>query len=72
MHKVPFDVLVHSESALISAKAIDELLLRLMDVPEESDSMMFYAIHTLLMPVINELNTAMEIHKNNKAHHTGE
>lgn len=75
MHKKPFDVLVHSENALIRAKEMDALLLKLIDVPEsgdESDSMMFSAVRTLLTPVINELNTVMAIHENNKAQHTGE
>ncbi|EGJ01249.1 hypothetical protein SD15574_1176 [Shigella dysenteriae 155-74] len=39
---------------------------------DESDSMMFSAVRTLLTPVINELNTVMAIHENNKAQHTGE
>ncbi|HGC2885420.1 TPA: hypothetical protein ACIYD1_005315 [Escherichia coli] len=75
MNKIPFDVLVHSENALIRAKEMDALLLKLIDVPDcgdESDSMMFSAVRTLLTPVINELNTVMAIHKNNKAQHTGE
>ncbi|EHH8740016.1 hypothetical protein J3Z53_004596 [Escherichia coli] len=75
MHKIPLDVLVHSENALIRAKEMDALLLKLIDVPEsgdESDSMMFSAVRTLLTPVINELNTVMAIHENNKAQHTGE
>ena len=56
MHKIPFDVLVHSENALIRAKEMDALLLKLIDVPEsgdESDSMMFSAVRTLLTPGIN-------------------
>lgn len=75
MDKIPFDVLVHSENVLIRAKEMDALLLKLIDVPEsgdESDSMMFSAVRTLLTPVINELNTVMAIHENNKAQHTGE
>ncbi|OWG51210.1 hypothetical protein [Escherichia coli] len=75
MHKIHFDVLIHSENALIRAKEMDALLLKLIDVQEsgdESDSMMFSAVRTLLTPVINELNTVMAIHENNKAQHTGE
>ncbi|EES2752670.1 hypothetical protein HVW05_19200 [Escherichia coli] len=75
MHKIPFEVLIHYENALIRAKEMDALLLKLIDVPEsgdESDSMMFSAVRTLLTPVINELNTVMAIHENNKAQHTGE
>lgn len=75
MHKIPFDVLVHSENELIRAKEMDALLLKLIDVQEsgdESDLMMFSAVRTLLTPVINELNTVMAIHENNKAQHTGE
>ncbi|HGV1281819.1 TPA: hypothetical protein ACNB0P_001558 [Escherichia coli] len=75
MHKIPFDVLVHSENALIRAKEMDALLLKLIDVPESGDdhsSLMFAAVQTLLTPVIDELNKAMAIHENNKAPHTGE
>lgn len=75
MHKIPFDVLIHSENALIRAKEMEALLLKLMEVPENGDEsypMMFSAVHTLLTPVINELNTVMAIHENNKAQHTGE
>ncbi|EFE7458055.1 hypothetical protein ACU4Y7_004739 [Escherichia coli] len=75
MHKIPFEVLIHYENALIRAKEMDALLLKLIDVQEsgdESDSMMFSAVRTLLTPVINELNTVMAIHENNKAQHTGE
>lgn len=75
MNKIPFDVLVHSENALIRAKEMDALLLNLIHVQEsgdESDSMMFSVVRTLLTAVINELNTVMKIHENNKAHHTGE
>ncbi|EEU9455925.1 hypothetical protein ACSFU9_003655 [Escherichia coli] len=75
MNKIPFDVLVHSENALIRAKEMDALLLNLIHVQEsgdESDSMMFSVVRTLLTAVINELNTVMKIHENNKAQHTGE
>ncbi|EGS5114853.1 hypothetical protein I5B11_002059 [Escherichia coli] len=75
MHKIPFDVLIHSENALIRAKEMEALLLKLMEVPENGDKsypMMFSAVHTLLTPVINELNTVMAIRGNNKTHHTGE
>lgn len=75
MHKIPFDVLVHSENALIRAKEMDALLLKLIDVPESGEdhsSLMFAAVQTLLTPVIDELNNAMAIHENNKAPHTGE
>ncbi|EMK4375710.1 hypothetical protein V8318_005393, partial [Escherichia coli] len=57
------------------AKEMDALLLKLIYAQEsgdESDSMMFSAVRTLLTPVINELNTVMAIHENNKAQHTGE
>ncbi|HAV9176426.1 TPA: hypothetical protein JLF08_000168 [Escherichia coli] len=75
MHKIPFDVIAHSENALIRAKEMDALLLKLIDVQERGDksnSMMFSAVRTLLTPVINELNTVMAIYENNKKHHTGE
>ncbi len=63
MNKIPFDVLVHSENALIRAKEMDALLLNLIHVQEsgdESDSMMFSVVRTLLTAVINELNTVMK------------
>ncbi|HCP4466815.1 TPA: hypothetical protein ODO31_002062, partial [Escherichia coli] len=47
MNKIPFDVLVHSENALIRAKEMDALLLNLIHVQEsgdESDSMMFSVV----------------------------
>ncbi len=75
MNKIPFGVIFHCEKALIRAKEMDALLLNLIDVQEsgdESDSMMFSAVRTLLTAVINELNTVMAIHENNKAQHTGE
>lgn len=62
MHKIPFDVLVHSENALIRAKEMDALLLKLIDVPESGEdhsSLMFAAVQTLLTPVIDELNKAV-------------
>ncbi|HBQ4750228.1 TPA: hypothetical protein L7312_002344 [Escherichia coli] len=75
MHKIPFDVLVHSENALIRAKEMDALLLKLIEVPEGGEdhlSLMFAAVQTLLTPVIDELNKAMAIHENNNSPHTGE
>ncbi|MDM4938766.1 hypothetical protein QT241_11025 [Escherichia coli] len=47
MHKIPFDVLFHSENALIRAKEMEALLLKLMEVPENGDEsypMMFSAV----------------------------
>ncbi|EOQ0013134.1 hypothetical protein QPL46_24450 [Escherichia coli] len=75
MHKIPFDVLIHSENALIKAREMNALLGKLIEVPEsgeESSSLMFAAIQTLLSPVIDELDKAMAIHENNNAPHTGE
>ncbi|EAA1046592.1 hypothetical protein JRA98_001416 [Escherichia coli O28ac] len=75
MHKIPFEVLIHSENALIKAREMNALLGKLMEIPEagkESESLMFAAVRTLLTPVIDELNKAMAIHENNNAHHTGE
>ncbi|EEQ2423555.1 hypothetical protein DIZ91_004937 [Escherichia coli] len=75
MHKIPFDVLVHSENALIKAREMNALLIKLIEVPEggeESGALMFAAIRTLLSPVIDELDKAMAIHENNNAPHTGE
>ncbi|EPT6303570.1 hypothetical protein ACVQ07_005359 [Escherichia coli] len=75
MHKIPFEVLIHSENALIKAREMNALLIKLIEVPEggeESSSLMFAAIQTLLSPVIDELDKAMDIIENNKAPHTGE
>ncbi|EOY8060946.1 hypothetical protein ACQENE_001626 [Escherichia coli] len=75
MHKIPFEVLIHSENALIRAKEMNALLGKLIEAPEsgeESSSLIFAAIQTLLSPVIDELDKAMAIHKNNNAPHTGE
>ncbi|EMW8783429.1 TPA: hypothetical protein ACT4F3_000886 [Escherichia coli] len=75
MNKIPFDVLVHFENALIRAREMNALLGKLIEVPEsgeESSSLMFAAIQTLLSPVIDELDKAMAIHENNNAPHTGE
>ncbi|EOT2527336.1 hypothetical protein ACNDUQ_002196 [Escherichia coli] len=75
MNKIPFDVLVHFENALIRAREMNALLSKLIEVPEggeESESLMFSVVQTLLLPVIDELNKAMAIHENNNAPHTGE
>lgn len=75
MHKIPFEILIHSENALIKAREMNALLGKLIEVPEdgkEAASLMFAAIQTLLSPVIDELDKAMAIHENNKAQHTGE
>ncbi|EFJ7284556.1 hypothetical protein AX041_004051 [Escherichia coli] len=75
MHKIPFEVLIHSENALIKAREMNALLGKLIEVPEdgkEAAPLMFAAIQTLLSPVIDELDKAMAIHENNKASHTGE
>ncbi|EES3916625.1 hypothetical protein FSY55_004680, partial [Escherichia coli] len=55
MHKIPFEVLIHSENALIKAREMNALLIKLIEVPEggeESGVLMFAAIQTLLSPVI--------------------
>ncbi|EFF3876317.1 hypothetical protein A5U30_005488 [Escherichia coli] len=75
MNKVPFDVLAHSENALIRAREMNALLSKLIEAPEsgeESETLMFSAIQTLLLPVIDELNKAIAIHGNNSAPYTGE
>ncbi|HBA1808048.1 TPA: hypothetical protein J6492_001627 [Escherichia coli] len=75
MHKIPFEVLIHSENALIKAREMNALLIKLIEAPEggeESGVLMFAAIQTLLSPVIDELDKAMAIHENNNAPHTGE
>lgn len=66
MHKIPFEVLIHSENALIKAREMNALLIKLIEVPEggeESGVLMFAAIQTLLSPVIDELDKAMAIHE---------
>ncbi|HFO4065621.1 TPA: hypothetical protein ACHYYP_000358 [Escherichia coli] len=75
MNKIPFEVLIHSENALIKAREMNALLIKLIEVPEgdeESGALMFAAVQTLLLPVIDELNKAMDIIENNKVPHTGE
>ncbi|ENA4995973.1 hypothetical protein OM235_02125 [Escherichia albertii] len=75
MNKVPFEVLIHSENALIKAREMNALLIKLTDVPEcgeDHSSLIFAAVQTLLSPVIDELDKAMAIHENNNAPHTGE
>ncbi|EIH5001019.1 hypothetical protein B4V12_000249 [Shigella boydii] len=75
MHKIHFEVLIHSENALIKAREMNALLIKLIEVSEggeDHSSLMFAAVQTLLTPVIDELNKAMAIHENNKAPHTGE
>ncbi|EPE5466343.1 hypothetical protein ACSJGF_003232 [Escherichia coli] len=75
MHKIPFEVLIHSENALIKAREMNALLIKLIKVTEggeESGVLMFAAIQTLLSPVIDELDKAMAIHENNNSPHTGE
>ncbi|WP_241224370.1 hypothetical protein [Escherichia coli] len=37
MNKIPFEVLIHSENALICAKEMDALLIKLIDIPESGD-----------------------------------
>ncbi|TFX65280.1 hypothetical protein DEO02_14805 [Escherichia coli] len=75
MNKIPYDVLIHSENALIKAREMNALLIKLIDVHEgggEPASLILAAVQTLLSPVIDELDKAMAIHENNNAPHTGE
>ncbi|HEL8025747.1 TPA: hypothetical protein UZ441_001095 [Escherichia coli] len=75
MHKIPFEVLIHSENALIRAremKALLDELIKCQEEGEESVPLMFAAFNTLLSPVIDELNKVIEIHENNNAPNTGE
>ncbi|EHK8508941.1 hypothetical protein KC112_000490, partial [Escherichia coli] len=54
MNKIPFEVSIHSENALIKAREMNALLIKLIEVPEggkESGALMFAAIQTLLSPV---------------------
>ncbi|EKB2751442.1 hypothetical protein ONX08_005351, partial [Escherichia coli] len=65
MNKFPFAVLIHSENALIKAREMNALLAKLIEIPEdgkESASLMFAAVQTLLLPVIDELDKALAIH----------
>lgn len=70
MHKIPFDVFIHSENALIRAKEMDALLLKLMDLSSdenESEVNLFSAFHTLLATVIDELNKSIDIYNRTRA-----
>ncbi|EHY1460587.1 hypothetical protein K1492_005202, partial [Escherichia coli] len=51
MHKIPFDVLIHSENALIKVREMNVLLIKLIEATEageESSSLMLAAVQTLL------------------------
>ncbi|EER5395307.1 hypothetical protein A5U30_004851 [Escherichia coli] len=70
-NKLPFEALTHSESALHHAQAMDALLLRLTELPEdgtESDAIMFFALRTLLSHVIDEISKVISIHEEHEAH----
>ncbi|EFU6027907.1 hypothetical protein HT426_003373 [Escherichia coli] len=66
MDKIPFDVLIHSENALIRALEMKAVLIKLTEVHAEQGGL-FSAFSTLLTPVIDELNAVMEIHDKTRA-----
>ncbi|MCZ5618688.1 hypothetical protein O5552_00385 [Escherichia coli] len=66
MDKIPFDVLIHSENALIRALELKTVLDELTENNTERGDL-FSAFSTLLTPVIDELNAVMEIHDKTRA-----
>ncbi|ELV4023892.1 hypothetical protein QNY21_001274 [Escherichia coli] len=67
MDKIPFDVLIHSENALIRALELKTVLDELTKNNTERGGDLFSAFSTLLTPVIDELNAVMEIHDKTRA-----
>ncbi|HBH5163100.1 TPA: hypothetical protein ACIX09_001010 [Escherichia coli] len=67
MDKIPFDVLIHSENALIRALELKTVLDELTKNNTERGGGLFSAFSTLLTPVIDELNAVMEIHDKTRA-----
>ncbi|HAN5994084.1 TPA: hypothetical protein IFZ29_001295 [Escherichia coli] len=67
MHKIPLDVLIHSENALNRALEMKAVLIKLTEVHDEQGGDLFSAFSTLLTPVIDELNAVMEIHDKTRA-----
>ncbi|EEU5471613.1 hypothetical protein E8L73_004775 [Escherichia coli] len=66
MDKIPFDVLIHSENALIRALELKTVLDELTENNTERGYLLS-AFSTLLTPVIDELNAVMEIHDKTRA-----
>ncbi|HIB0423019.1 TPA: hypothetical protein ACWS01_003591 [Escherichia coli] len=67
MDKIPFDVLIHSENALVRALELKTVLDELTKNNTERGGDLFSAFSTLLTPVIDELNAVMEIHDKTRA-----
>ncbi|EJY1856820.1 hypothetical protein OFV37_002233 [Escherichia coli] len=67
MHKIPFDVLIHSENALIRALELKTVLDELTENNTERGGYLLSAFSTLLTPVIDELNAVMEMHDKTRA-----
>ena len=66
MDKIPLDVLIHSENALIRALELKTVLDELTENNTERGYLLS-AFSTLLTPVIDELNAVMEIHDKTRA-----
>ncbi|EEV6660699.1 hypothetical protein EJE70_005219 [Escherichia coli] len=67
MDKIPFDVLIHSENALIRALELKTVLNELTENNTGRGGYLLSAFSTLLTPVIDELNAVMEIHDKTRA-----
>ncbi|WP_165451015.1 hypothetical protein [Escherichia coli] len=67
MDKIPFDVLIHSENALVRALELKTVLDELTKNNTERGGDLFSAFSTLLTPVIDELNAVMEMHDKTRA-----
>ncbi|EMS0076012.1 hypothetical protein WKN37_000598 [Escherichia coli] len=67
MDKIPFDVLIHSENALIRALELKTVLDELTENNTERVGYLLSAFSTLLTPVIDELNAVMEMHDKTRA-----
>ncbi|MFK9180280.1 hypothetical protein ACNKFI_02825 [Escherichia coli] len=67
MDKIPFDVLIHSENALIRALELKTVLDELTKNNTERGGCLLSAFSTLLTPVIDELNAVMEMHDKTRA-----
>ncbi|WP_218071675.1 hypothetical protein [Escherichia coli] len=68
MNEIPFDVLIHSENALIRALELKTVLDELTENnTERGGGYLLSAFSTLLTPVIDELNAVMEIHDKTRA-----
>ncbi|HAX5210506.1 TPA: hypothetical protein JZG45_005495 [Escherichia coli] len=67
MNKIPHDVLIHSENALIRALELKTVLDELTENNTGRGGYLFSAFSTLLAPVIDELNAVVEIHNKTRA-----